>query len=85
MKLVLINNLDKNKSEYQVTDVGDSVLFYHFENFILQENLSDGEYTYFLYDDEEKLVAQSLLQIGNYESEHSTYSKEENNYKQYKP
>ena len=85
MVLKLTNNVSKKTYEYTVNDLEDSTLYYHFDNFVLEENLSDGEYTYFLYDDEEKLVAQGLLQVGNYESEHKTYSKEENNYKQYKP
>lgn len=86
MKLVLKNNLSKIESEYQVTDVGDSALFYHFEDFILQENLPEGEYSYFLYDSDNKLVAQGLAQIGDYvpsTGEQKTYTSQNNNFIQY--
>lgn len=85
MVLKLTNNVSKKTYEYAVNDLDDSILYYHFDNFVLEDNMDDGEYGYELFDDDEKMVAQGLLQVGNYESDHKTY-KEENNktYKQYK-
>lgn len=82
MILKLTNNVTKKVIEYTVNDLKDSKLYYHFENFVL-EPCEDGEYGYELYD-KDKLVAQGLLQVGNYESEHKVYTEDNNNvYKQY--
>lgn len=83
MKLRLKNNVDKKEYEFAVDDLEDSGMFWHF-NINLYENMNDGEYSYFLYDDD-KLVAEGLLQIGNFEisvEEQHTYNNE-NNYIQY--
>lgn len=84
MKLVLKNNVGKIESEYQVTDLNDSIMYFHFENFVLQENLPSGEYDYSLYDDDNVLVAQGIAQIGDYNPESTkTYEKNKQTYKQY--
>ena len=88
MKLVLKSTVTKKTSEYQVTDSADSRLFYHFPEFQLEGKYDDGEYEYELYDDsneEEILVAQGLLQIGDYtENKQTTYENKNGNiYKQY--
>lgn len=82
MKLVLKSSITKKKWEFNVRDNNDSKLFYHFRNFQLTEAMDDGEYEYELFDNEE-LVAQGLLQIGNYEHNNKTYTKEDNGYRQY--
>lgn len=83
MVLKLTNNVSKKTYEYAVNDLNDSKLYYHFDNFVLAQ-CDDGEYNYELFDNDEKLVAKGVLQVGNYNPEHKTY-KEENNktYKQY--
>ena len=86
MKLILNNNLTKVKLTYNVTDFHSSNIFFHFE-LRLQDNLekirvedmSEGEYSYFLYDGDKK-VAEGLLQIGDYVKENKEY----NNEKKYK-
>lgn len=84
MVLKLTNNVSKKTYEYSVNDLDDSILYYHFDNFVLEDNMDDGEYDYELFDDDEKMVAQGLLQVGNYESDHKVYSKEtKQTYKQY--
>lgn len=84
MKLLFKNNVSKIESEYQVTDLCDSKLYYHFENFVLQEGLPDGEYNYELYDNNNVLVAQGLVQIGNYVPKNTiTYENNKTTYKQY--
>lgn len=63
----LENNVTKKKYEFTVEDIGDSTLYYHF-NMSLVETVDDGEYNYWLYDDEEtNLLAQGICQIGNYQ------------------
>ena len=84
MKLKLTNNVSKIESVYDVTDVGDSMLYYHFENFVLDGGLPDGEYSYLLFDDKNTVVAQGLCQIGDYEREETTiYDNNKPTYKQY--
>ena len=90
MKLVLKSTVTKKTSEYQVTDAADSHLFYHFPEFQLEGEYDDGEYEYELYDvsnEEDVLVAQGLLQIGDYtenENNRTTYENTNGNiYKQY--
>ena len=82
MKLVLKSNITKKTWEYTVVDNGDSRLFYHFPKFKLTEPMDEGEYDYELYDDGE-LVAQGLLQIGNYKNNNVTRYTKNNTYKQY--
>ena len=84
MKLVLKSNITKKTWEFNVTDRCDSRMFYHFPNFQLTEQRDDGEYDYELYDNEE-LVAQGLLQIGDYENNVRTYTTTQNGYRQYNP
>lgn len=86
MKLILKNNVDKKEYEFTVTDLGDSVMFYHFENIQLPNGIVDGEYSYFLYDNDNNLVAQGLAQIGDYvpsTGDQKTYTSQDNNYLQY--
>ena len=90
MKLVLKSTVTKKTSEYQATDAADSHLFYHFPEFQLEGEYDDGEYEYELYDvsnEEDVLVAQGLLQIGDYnenENNRTTYENTNGTYKQYR-
>lgn len=83
MVLKLTNNVSKKTYEYTVIDLEDSTLYYHFNNFVLEDNMDEGEYGYELFDDDEKMVAQGLLQIGLYTSENKVYSENVKTYKQY--
>lgn len=82
MKLVLKSNITKKTWEFTVYDRCDSRMFYHFPNFKLTEKMDDGEYNYELYEDNE-LLAQGLLQIGDYENNTVTAYTKNNTYKQY--
>lgn len=64
MKLTIKNNVTKKEYDFQVEDIGDSTLFYHF-NIALEAGVDDGEYGYILYDDD-NIVATGLLQVGDY-------------------
>ena len=86
MKLEIINNLTKQKLSFNVRDFHSSNIFFHFElklyeneEGIKTEDMSEGEYSYFLYDGDTK-VAEGLLQIGDYTKENKEY----NNEKKYK-
>ena len=86
MKLEIINNLTKQKLSFNVRDFHSSNIFFHFElrlqdnlEKIRVENMSEGEYTYELFDGDKK-VAEGLLQIGDYIRENKEY----NNEKKYK-
>ena len=60
----LENNVTKKRYEFNVSDIGDSTLYYHFK-MSLAETVDDGQYTYWLYKDDE-LVAQGVCQVGDY-------------------
>ena len=89
MKLTLKSCVTKKTWDYDVEDAGDVRLFYHFPEFQLTEIMDEGEYEYELFekvDEEYVLVAQGLLQIGDYEDNNiKTYTTDGNGYKQYRP
>lgn len=68
MQLKLINNLAKNTIDLgEVEDSLVSSIFYSFE-ITLPDGVKDGEYTYELYENGNK-VSTGLLQIGDYKQE----------------
>ena len=81
MKLTIINNVTKKEYQYTVTDIGDSMMFYHFD-ITLESGMDDGEYKYILtdvVDDETVVLATGVLQVGNYQvpsGSTTTYTKE---------
>ena len=82
MTFYLQNNVTKREYTYQVTDVNDSTLFYHF-TLTLEDNMDEGEYTYRLFKDETQ-IAQGILQIGDYENNTKKYTvTNDNGIKQY--
>lgn len=82
MLLKLINNFNKKEYEFDAFDVNDSRNFYHF-SIMLPEGMEDGEYTYFLYGEKGKLLASSLLQIGDYKPTNTVYTNNNNGYTVY--
>lgn len=82
MILKLKNNFNKKEYEFPAFDIKDSRIFYHF-SIKLPEGIEDGEYTYFLEDDEGVLLASSLLQIGDYKQTNTVYTTDNNGYKVY--
>ena len=82
MVFLLQNNVTKREYSYKVYDVNDSTLFYHF-TLTLGEDMDEGEYTYKLTNDN-LLLAQGLLQIGDYENNTKKYTvTDDNGIKQY--
>lgn len=68
MQIKLINNLTKNTIDLgEVEDSLVSSIFYSFE-IVLPDGIKDGEYTYELYENGNK-VSTGLLQIGDYKQE----------------
>lgn len=81
MQLDLVSNISKNAFLLDVIDLNDSALFYHF-NINLFEGMEDGEYTYYLKDDD-KVLATGLVQIGDYkrdENVNTEYNDNNNGY-----
>ena len=82
--ITLINNL--TKEEYQYIDLIDNnngifSLYYSFE--IDVSNLIDGEYTLYLYDEDNTLIQTELVQIGDYVNKHNTSYNKNNKYVTY--
>lgn len=72
MTLSLINNVTKTEYRFEVGAVV-SALYYDIE-VSLDDGMSDGEYTYGLYDGD-RLLSYGLCQIGEYKSETKEYNK----------
>lgn len=72
MVFLLQNNVTKKEYTYRVYDVNDSTLFFHF-TLTLGENMDEGEYTYKLLN-EKVVLAQGLLQIGDYQNNSKKYT-----------
>ncbi len=81
-KIVMENCLDKR--QYKVTLSDEEMNGYYLEGDIkLPKNIPDGEYTLSLYEDEE-LLAQDLVRVGDYKAEKPVYEKGKTKYIQYK-
>lgn len=75
MILKLTNNVTKQEYTWEVNDEGKSGMYWTFE-IILPEGITDGEYSYELYDDVQK-IASGLCQIGEYVEQKKTYQNNE--------
>lgn len=89
MVVQITNNLTKMVLTFTVNDNYTSNLFFNFE-IRLEENLEgiefkdidEGEYTYVLLDNN-KIIAEGLLQIGDYINDNKQYKKEKTGFKTY--
>ena len=69
--ITLINNL--TKKEYVYNDVEDNTNDSIYFNFSIDTTcLIDGEYTLYLYTENNQLITTELVQIGDYVNKHST-------------
>ena len=69
--ITLINNL--TKKEYVYNDVEDNTNDSIYFNFNIDTTcLIDGEYTLYLYTENNQLITTELVQIGDYVNKHST-------------
>lgn len=75
------NDVTKQVFEYPSFDIQDSRIFYHF-SIRLNGNEPEGNYTYYLLDDDGKILSQSMLQIGDYEPQNTVY-RNNNNFIEY--
>ena len=73
MKLILKNGVTHKEFEYSVTDLNESSIYYVF-NINIPESLDDGEYTYVLKDDVDKMLATGLIRVGDYKTENTQYN-----------
>lgn len=80
MDLKLTNQL--SKVEYTLTGLTDlqtSRLYYMFD-ITLPEGMLDGQYSYQLIDDDNKVVATGILQVGDYVPEVTVHNTEKKGY-----
>lgn len=84
MFLRITNNLTKMTYDLRgIEDKKTSKLFYVLDVRVPSINIEEGEYTYELFDDEEKVIAQGLLQYGDYkrdENVNTEYNDNNNGY-----
>ena len=73
MILKLKNNATKSEIELEVSDNGDSCMYYDLD-IQLPSGCTDGEYNYQLIDDDGNVASMGILQIGDYVSENTTYN-----------
>lgn len=74
-----INKITLQEYDFEVEDLGDSSLYYHFKTHF--QGLDEGEYRIELYSDGE-IVSTGLMTIGNYKSE-TIENNEDKEYIQY--
>lgn len=79
MTLKMTNTVSKKEYEFNVTDMNDSKMYYHFKNLTLESGMDDGSYEYNLLDNDNNLVAQGVLQIGDYVPQKTVYNENGNN------
>lgn len=72
MKLLLKNGITHKEFEYSVEDLNESSIYYTF-NINIPESFDDGEYSYTLKDNEDKIVATGLIRVGDYKQENTQY------------
>lgn len=83
MKLIIKNNITHKEFEYSVEDLNESSIYYTF-NINIPDSFDDGEYSYILKDDADKIVATGLMRIGDYKQENTQYNNnKDNKYIQY--
>lgn len=83
MKLFIKNNITHKEFEYSVEDLNESSIYYTF-NLNIPDSLDDGEYSYILKDDGDKIVATGLMRVGDYKTENTQYNNnKDNKYIQY--
>lgn len=73
MKIILKNGITHKNFEYNVADLNESCIYYVF-NINVPEDFDDGEYTYVLKDDLDKIVATGLMRVGDYKQENTQYN-----------
>ena len=82
MKFIIKNNITHKEFEYYVEDLNESSIYYVF-NINIPDSLDDGEYTYVLKDDGEKILATGLMRVGDYKQENKQYINNKDKYIQY--
>lgn len=82
MKILLKNGITKRNFEYNVADLNESCIYYVF-NLNIPEEMDDGEYTYTLKDDGDKILATGLMRIGDYKQENTQYNNKDKKIIQY--
>lgn len=76
MKLILKNNLTKKEIEFDGIPVYSASTIGYEVGIELPSGVLDGEYTYYLIDDDQT-IGQGLLQIGDYTAPKTEYNKKE--------
>lgn len=84
MKFIIKNCITHKEFEYSVADLNESLIYYVF-NLNIPEEMDDGEYTYVLKDDGDKILATGLMRVGDYEQKNNTQyiNNKDNKYVQY--
>lgn len=81
MQVILTNNVTKFSRYYpDITDISTIPIYIEFE--LDLSDIIDGEYTIYLYDDDNKLLYTEIVRVGEYNRTTTQY-KLEKKYKQY--
>ena len=73
MQFIIKNGITHKEIEYNVTDLNESSIYYVF-NINIPDSIDDGEYTYVLKDNEDKIVATGLIRVGDFKQENKEYN-----------
>lgn len=78
MKLKLKNNLSNQEYILDVRDAGSTMNYFKFD-INLPNNMDDGQYEYELIDDNENVISNGLLQLGDFTQNNKQYSDKKTN------
>ena len=83
MQFIIKNGITHKNFDYSVEDLNESSIYYVF-NINIPEEMDDGEYTYVLKDDVDKILATGLMRVGDFKQENKEYNNnKDNKYIQY--
>lgn len=82
MQFIIKNGITHKNFEYNVADLNESCIYYVF-NINVPEDFDDGEYTYVLKDDGEKILATGLMRVGDFKQNNTQYNNKDKKIIQY--
>lgn len=82
MILRLVNTLTNADFNFDVEDNKHSNMFFSF-NINIPKDFDEGEYNYYVIDEDGSILSQGLLRYGDYKTENKVYNEQNKTIKQY--
>jgi len=84
MYIKLYSQYSKKTHTIPVDNAGTDSMF-HKLDIRLPINMEDGIYNYELCNDDDNIIANGMMQVGDFENNNTSYTVEHNGYQQYRP